>query len=169
MLSPLSFHILFREWNGVDGMSLSEAEAEARLAALRRQREAIDRAIADLVLYLELGRRLNAGGAVPAGEVAPAPGPVPAVEASPADWPPPAPVVRDAPRPRRPQAPRPVAFAEDPAGARQYGRALIEDDTGMYVVRVGSVLPDNSRLASIEQRDGKWIIVTSTGEVYGNN
>ncbi len=49
------------------------------------------------------------------------------------------------------------------------GRALIEDDTGMYVVRVGSVLPDNSRLASIEQRDGKWIIVTSTGEVYGNN
>ena len=49
------------------------------------------------------------------------------------------------------------------------GRALIEDDTGMYVVRIGSVLPDNSRLASIEQRDGKWIIVTSTGEVYGNN
>ncbi len=49
------------------------------------------------------------------------------------------------------------------------GRALIEDDTGMYVVRVGSVLPDNSRLASIEQRDGKWIIVTSTGDVYGNN
>ena len=49
------------------------------------------------------------------------------------------------------------------------GRALIEDDTGMYVVRVGSVLPDNSRLASIEQRDGKWVIVTSAGDIYGNN
>lgn len=49
------------------------------------------------------------------------------------------------------------------------GRALIEDDTGMYVVRVGSALPDNSRLASIEQRDGKWIIVTSAGDIYGSN
>jgi hypothetical protein len=49
------------------------------------------------------------------------------------------------------------------------GRALIEDDTGMYVVRVGSLLPDNSRLASIEQREGKWVIVTSAGDVYGNN
>ncbi|MGM4979901.1 MULTISPECIES: flagellar protein [Rhizobium] len=49
------------------------------------------------------------------------------------------------------------------------GRALIEDDTGMYVVRVGSILPDNSRLATIEQRDGKWVIVTSTGDVYGHN
>jgi hypothetical protein len=46
------------------------------------------------------------------------------------------------------------------------GRALIEDMSGMYVVRVGSVLPDNSRLATLEQRDGKWVIVTSTGEVY---
>ena len=46
------------------------------------------------------------------------------------------------------------------------GRALIEDDTGMYVVRVGSILPDNSRLATIEQRGGKWVIVTSTGDVY---
>ena len=46
------------------------------------------------------------------------------------------------------------------------GRALIEDPSGMYVVRVGSVLPDNSRLAALEQRDGKWVIVTSSGEVY---
>ncbi|UMY16846.1 hypothetical protein MMB17_19650 [Methylobacterium organophilum] len=42
-------------------MVLSEAEAEARLNALRRQREALDRAITDLTLYLELGRRLKAG------------------------------------------------------------------------------------------------------------
>ncbi|HEX8045407.1 flagellar protein [Rhizobium sp.] len=48
------------------------------------------------------------------------------------------------------------------------GRALIEDDTGMFVVRVGSLLPDNSRLATIEQRDGKWVIVTSTGDVYSH-
>ncbi|WP_299866043.1 flagellar protein [uncultured Hoeflea sp.] len=45
------------------------------------------------------------------------------------------------------------------------GRALIEDKTGMYIVRVGSVLPDNSRLATLEQRDGRWVIVTSNGEV----
>lgn len=50
-------------------MVLSEAEAEAQLAALRRQREALDRAIGDLTLYLELGRRLTAG---PAGQGAPA-------------------------------------------------------------------------------------------------
>ncbi|MCO5732998.1 flagellar protein [Rhizobium sp. SSA_523] len=46
------------------------------------------------------------------------------------------------------------------------GRALIEDRSGMYMVRVGSILPDNSRLATIEQRDGRWVIVTSTGEIY---
>ncbi|GJE41483.1 winged helix-turn-helix domain-containing protein [Methylobacterium soli] len=37
----------------------SEAEIEARLAALRRRREALDREIADLTLYRELGRRLG--------------------------------------------------------------------------------------------------------------
>ena len=41
----------------------SEAEIEARLAELRRRREAIDREIADHLLYLELGRRLRAGTA----------------------------------------------------------------------------------------------------------
>ena len=46
------------------------------------------------------------------------------------------------------------------------GRALIEDSAGMYVVRVGSILPDDSKLASIEQRKGKWVIVTSKGDVY---
>jgi len=46
------------------------------------------------------------------------------------------------------------------------GRALIEDSAGMYVVRVGSILPDNSRLASLEQRNGKWVIITSAGEIY---
>lgn len=46
------------------------------------------------------------------------------------------------------------------------GRALIQDNSGMYMVRVGSILPDNSRLATIEKRDGKWVIITSTGEIY---
>lgn len=45
------------------------------------------------------------------------------------------------------------------------GRALIEDNSGMYMVRIGSILPDQSRLASLEQRDGNWVIITSKGEV----
>ncbi|WP_371815219.1 hypothetical protein [Agrobacterium sp. AGB01] len=48
------------------------------------------------------------------------------------------------------------------------GRALIEDSAGMYMVKVGSVLPDNTKLAKIEQRDGRWVIVTSNGEIYEN-
>ncbi len=46
------------------------------------------------------------------------------------------------------------------------GRALIEDGSGMYMVRIGSILPDNSKLATLEQRDGRWVIITSSGEVY---
>lgn len=46
------------------------------------------------------------------------------------------------------------------------GRALIEDASGIYVVRIGSILPDNSRLATFEQRDGRWVMITSKGEVY---
>ncbi|KAA0699503.1 flagellar protein [Neorhizobium sp. P12A] len=49
------------------------------------------------------------------------------------------------------------------------GRALIQDGSGMYLVRVGSILPDNSRLATIEQRNGKWVIVTSKGEIYAHD
>jgi hypothetical protein len=49
------------------------------------------------------------------------------------------------------------------------GRALIEDASGMYIVRVGSILPDNSRLATLEQRDGAWVIVTSNGDVVQRN
>ncbi|MCV9998751.1 flagellar protein [Pararhizobium sp. YC-54] len=46
------------------------------------------------------------------------------------------------------------------------GRALIEDSNGMYIVRIGSALPDNSRLATLEQRDGRWVMITSKGDVY---
>lgn len=46
------------------------------------------------------------------------------------------------------------------------GRAMIEDTSGMYMVQVGSTLPDNSRVATVEQRGGKWVIITSGGEIY---
>jgi hypothetical protein len=59
-----------------------------------------------------------------------------------------------------------------PAGAADFkmvhvanGRAMIEDDTGLWIVQRGSVLPDSSRVASIEQRGGKWVIVTSAEKV----
>ncbi|MDX8477608.1 hypothetical protein RFN28_03830 [Mesorhizobium sp. VK24D] len=45
------------------------------------------------------------------------------------------------------------------------GRAMIEDDTGLWIVQRGSILPDSSRVASIEQRAGKWVIVTDANKV----
>lgn len=186
----------------------SEAEIEARLAELRRRREAIDREIADHLLYLELGRRLRAGtaeaGAASAGDdadpdaadppgpvfpgpaeaggtgpdggapprrwparepaagpavppsvppplspaaasgaargwAAPAarPSPVAPVPAAPSPFPAPAPSPVAAmpvpppgrspgPSPEPEGPPPPVSFEEDPAGARRYGRALVE-------------------------------------------
>lgn len=46
------------------------------------------------------------------------------------------------------------------------GRAMIEDAAGMYIVQIGSILPDNSKLAALTQKNGKWVIVTSTGQFY---
>lgn len=46
------------------------------------------------------------------------------------------------------------------------GRAMIEDDTGLWVVQNGSKLPDSSRVTAIEQRGGKWVLVTSTNKVF---
>lgn len=45
------------------------------------------------------------------------------------------------------------------------GRAMIADDAGLWVVQRGSILPDSSRVITIEQRDGKWVIVTSDDRV----
>ncbi|MGN6307365.1 MAG: hypothetical protein ACTHNH_21315 [Mesorhizobium sp.] len=45
------------------------------------------------------------------------------------------------------------------------GRAMIEDDAGLWVVQQGSVLPDSSTVKSIEQRKGRWVLVTSTDRV----
>jgi hypothetical protein len=46
------------------------------------------------------------------------------------------------------------------------GQAMIEDRTGIYVVREGDTLPDLSKVTSLEERDGKWVIVTDKGIVY---
>jgi hypothetical protein len=45
------------------------------------------------------------------------------------------------------------------------GRALVEDSNGIYIVNVGGVLPDNSRVATLEQRDGRWVMITSKGDL----
>jgi hypothetical protein len=47
------------------------------------------------------------------------------------------------------------------------GRAMIEDDAGLWIVQPGSTLPDDSQVASIEKRDGKWVLVTSANRVIG--
>lgn len=45
------------------------------------------------------------------------------------------------------------------------GQAMIEDADGFFIVRVGSPLPDDSRVSAIEQRDGGWVLVTSADKV----
>ncbi len=45
------------------------------------------------------------------------------------------------------------------------GRAMIRDENGLFVVERGSVLPDNSRVVSIEDRDGGWVLRTSRDQV----
>lgn len=41
------------------------------------------------------------------------------------------------------------------------GRALMEDDSGLFVVQPGSRLPDNSRVSGIEQRNGRWVLIAT--------
>ncbi|MCO5157682.1 MAG: hypothetical protein M9945_13185 [Aquamicrobium sp.] len=45
------------------------------------------------------------------------------------------------------------------------GRAMIEDGDGLWVVQRGSRLPDSSRVVSIEQRNGRWVLLTSQDKV----
>lgn len=45
------------------------------------------------------------------------------------------------------------------------GRAMIEDEDGLWVVQPGSRLPDASQVAAIEQRDGHWVLVTTLDRV----
>lgn len=41
------------------------------------------------------------------------------------------------------------------------GRAMIEDNSGLWIVQRGSTLPDMTKVTSIEQRDSGWVVVTS--------
>lgn len=45
-------------------------------------------------------------------------------------------------------------------------QAMIEDATGIYVVRKGDVLPDRTKVVNLEQRDGKWVLVNDAGTAY---
>ena len=45
------------------------------------------------------------------------------------------------------------------------GRAMLEDDTGLFIVEPGSMLPDSTRVKTIEQRDGRPVLVTESGVV----
>ena len=45
------------------------------------------------------------------------------------------------------------------------GRAMIEDDSGLFLVQPGATLSDNSRVTSVEQRQGRWVVVTSDDQV----
>lgn len=45
------------------------------------------------------------------------------------------------------------------------GRAMIEDRDGLWVVQRGSRLPDASHVAAIEQRHGRWVLVTTRDAV----
>jgi hypothetical protein len=45
------------------------------------------------------------------------------------------------------------------------GRAMLEDENGFWVVQRGSVLPDNSKVTSIEERDGRWVVVANGDRV----
>ncbi|MBE1706551.1 MULTISPECIES: hypothetical protein [Mesorhizobium] len=75
--------------------------------------------------------------------------------------------VQDDATPAQPPGDQP--FPADAAKFRMVhvanGRAMIEDDTGLWIVQRGSVLPDSSTVSSIEQRNGKWVMLTSTNQV----
>jgi hypothetical protein len=45
------------------------------------------------------------------------------------------------------------------------GRAMLEDENGLWVVQRGSVLPDSSKVTSIEERDGRWVVVANGDRV----
>ena len=45
------------------------------------------------------------------------------------------------------------------------GRAMIEDEDGLWVVQKGSTLPDATHVLSIEKRGGNWVLVTDAQRV----
>lgn len=76
------------------------------------------------------------------------------------------------PDPSDPRRTAPVAEQPFPADLIGYelvhvvnGRAMIADEAGLWVVQPGSQLPDASHVRSIERRDGKWVLVTTSDRV----
>jgi hypothetical protein len=60
-----------------------------------------------------------------------------------------------------------------PAAPREFrllkvikGQAMIEDSTGIFVVRQGDILPDQSKVSDLEEQDGKWVLITDAGKTY---
>ena len=49
------------------------------------------------------------------------------------------------------------------------GKAMIEDANGVYIVGPGGLLPDRSKLESLEDRSGTWVLVTDQGVEYDQN
>ncbi len=75
-----------------------------------------------------------------------------------------------------PASPRAVAAGALPPGAaatmKAYvlrsvtrGVALIESPEGLREVRLGTVLPYAGLVTSIEQQDGRWVVITSQGVI----
>ncbi|SDA70230.1 hypothetical protein [Mesorhizobium qingshengii] len=73
--------------------------------------------------------------------------------------------VQDDPNPAPAEQPFPADATKFRMVHVANGRAMIEDDAGLWIVQRGSILPDSSEVASIEQRNGKWVMVTSTDQV----
>lgn len=73
--------------------------------------------------------------------------------------------VQDDPNPAPAEQPFPADATKFRMVHVANGRAMIEDDAGLWIVQRGSILPDSSEVASIEQRKGKWVMVTSTDQV----
>jgi len=68
----------------------------------------------------------------------------------------------------------PPGLAEQPfpAQAQEFrlvhvanGRAMIEDDKGLWLVQRGSILPDNTKVVGIVQRGERWVVLTSGDRV----
>ncbi|MGV3550679.1 flagellar protein [Rhizobium sp.] len=76
-------------------------------------------------------------------------------------------------KPTTPEGEQELPAQPFPAAPRNFrllkvikGQAMIEDATGIYVVRKGDVLPDRTKVAGLEQRDGKWVLVSDSGATY---
>ncbi|MGJ0451745.1 MAG: hypothetical protein ACR65T_00720 [Methylocystis sp.] len=49
-----------------------------------------------------------------------------------------------------------------------HGAALIESDRGMIGVEPGEIVPGVGRVTAIQERGGRWVVVTESGEILGS-